>query len=522
MKSNDKCKVQNAKLKKLFLFIHHFALCTLHFLLHPSSLIPHPFFARLVAFLLIAVLLCSLFTSPRTQAKVEAGSQLKRAARRVLVISLDGLDARYLNRRDELGLKIPTLRRLMREGVAARGVTSVYPSVTYPAHTTMMTGAWPSRHGIYGNELLGPQMSTVPLEWHWFARDIRAETLWDAARVRGLKVGMVSWPVGGGAGDYNVPEILRFGGTLEDSLTRIRENALPANLVAEVERRDPLLYKQASRDEQDDMRARFASYIIEEKRPEVMLVHLFDLDHFQHVYGPFTKEAINILEKTDGYVGRLVEALRRAGTLHETDIFITSDHGFKPISKLVHPGVALERAGFLKVQESVDAQGKTQTIITDWRAVPYFTNGSCAIILRDEKDGEALDQLREIFKTWMDVRRLAGLQPSILRIIEGKELAALHVNPRVALMLEAADGYAFGKNYTGDLTTESKDRGAHGYLPTRPDYYASFIASGPRVSRRGSLSVISMIDIGPTIARSLGLRLRAATGRAIPLQRRKG
>ncbi|HEV2763582.1 MAG TPA: alkaline phosphatase family protein, partial [Pyrinomonadaceae bacterium] len=71
-------------------------------------------------------------------------------ARRALVVSLDGLDARYLRRADEFGLKIPTLRRLMREGVWAEGVVGVYPTVTYPSHTTLVTGARPARHGIYG------------------------------------------------------------------------------------------------------------------------------------------------------------------------------------------------------------------------------------------------------------------------------------------------------------------------------------------------------------------------------------
>jgi predicted AlkP superfamily phosphohydrolase/phosphomutase len=434
----------------------------------------------------------------------------QRRARRALVISLDGLDARYLNRRDEYGLKIPNLRQLMAEGSAAQGVISIYPSVTYAAHTTLVTGAYPARHGIYGNELIDAPADAVRREWYWFARYIRAETLWDSAHKRGLKVGMVSWPVAGGAGDFNVPEIIKFGGTLSDTLNRIRENSLPKGFIGEVEKRDPSLYARAGKDEQDDMRTRFAEYILTEKRPDVMFVHLFDLDHFEHEKGPFTPEAFEILEKVDGYVGRLLEAARRAGTLDETAVFIVSDHGFMPVSKQVQPGVLLERAGLLKVREEKDEKGQPVTVVTAWRALPFVTNGSCAIILKDKNDKEAQRRVREIFKP------LAGREGSgILEVLEENRLRALGANPRATLMLDAADGYGFGTKYTGEVITPDTQRGAHGYLPTRPDYYTSFVAWGAGVGRGKPLGIIRMIDIGPTIARSLGLTLKDADGSAL-------
>jgi hypothetical protein len=438
--------------------------------------------------------------------------------RRVIVISLDGLDARYINRRDEFGLKIPNLRRLIAEGIVAEGVISVFPSVTYPAHTTIVTGAHPARHGIYGNELLDAPEGTAQREWYWYARDIRAQTLWDVARRRGLKVGLVSWPVGVGAGDYNVPEIIRFGGTLMDTLARIKKNSIPQDLVGEMERRDielygeTPLYAKATKDEQDDMRTHMAEYIITQRRPEMMFVHLFDLDHFEHDKGPFTPEAFAILEKSDAYVGRILEAARRAGTLNETAIFIVSDHGFLPISKQMHPGVLLERAGLLKVRQGADEKG-TPAVVTEWRALPFVTNGSCAIILRDENDAETRRRVLDIF------RPLASREGSGVReVLTGRELRALGANPRAALMLDAADGYAFGTNYTGEPVTAHPQRGAHGYLPTRPGYFASFIASGAGVGRGARLGTIRMIDIGPTIARTLRLKLRDAEGRALKLE----
>src|SRR5215210_7737295 len=268
-------------------------------------------------------------------------------AKRALVISIDGLDARYLVRREEWGLRIPTLRRLMQTGASSLEVVAVYPSVTYPVHTTIATGALPARHGIVGNELFIPLGAPQCGEWHWFAHDIKAETLWDAAHGRGLSSGIVSWPVAGGAGDYNVPEIKKLDAGPHESLALMKIHERPRGIIKEVEARDPGLYRNANMDEHDDMRTRFAEYLITEKRPRLMLVHLFDLDHFQHDYGPFTPQAFAMLEKLDAYVARLLEAAARAGTLSETAIFIVSDHGFAPISKLIHPGVILRHAGLL-------------------------------------------------------------------------------------------------------------------------------------------------------------------------------
>jgi hypothetical protein len=85
-------------------------------------------------------------------------------------------------------------------------------------------------------------------------------------------------------------------------------------------------------------------------------------------------------------------------------------------------------------------------------------------------------------------------------------------------MIDAEEGYAFGKSLTGDFITPTEQRGQHGYLPTRPDYKASLIVSGAGLRRRGSLGDVRMLDIAPTIARLLHLQLRDAEGRPLPLK----
>jgi predicted AlkP superfamily pyrophosphatase or phosphodiesterase len=431
-------------------------------------------------------------------------------AKRVLVISLDGLDARYLQKRDEYGLKIPTLRRLMQNGVMAQ-VVGVYPSVTYPSHTTIVTGARPARHGIYGNEVFETPDKPQTGSWQWYAQSISVKALWDeAARVH-LKTALISWPVSTGAGDYNFPEIWKPNGTREESRMVIREKAFPRGFVEELEQYDPQLYSNVNKDEGDDMRTRVAEYVIASKKPEVVLIHLFDLDHFEHDFGPFTPQAFAMLEKVDTYVARILAAARRAGTFEETAIFIVSDHGFLPVSKRIHPGVILARAGLVKLREGKDAQGKAQGVATDWRAAPYINGGSCAIILRDRKDRDAERKALMAFKDFANNEGRGAL-----RIIERKEAQQLGANPDAAFILEASDGYYFESGYSGDAITPAKLRGQHGFLPNR--YYTSFIASGAGVVKRGSLGTIRLLDEGPTIAHLLGLKLYNAEGYALSLK----
>src|SRR5689334_8984115 len=111
----------------------------------------------------------------------------------VVLVSIDGLKPEYVRAADSLGLKIPTLRSLARDGASATGVVSAFPTVTYPNHTTMVTGAPPARHGIYANTTFDP-LGTNMEGWYWYAEDIRVPTLWDAARSRGLTSAAVHWP----------------------------------------------------------------------------------------------------------------------------------------------------------------------------------------------------------------------------------------------------------------------------------------------------------------------------------------
>src|ERR1700681_2838222 len=96
---------------------------------------------RVTALLLLA---CSFLWPHAIHATSAADSQ-----RTVVIISVDGLAAFYM---DDPKAEMPTVRALANAGASASMMKVSAPSVTWPNHTTLVTGVTPARHGVVGND----------------------------------------------------------------------------------------------------------------------------------------------------------------------------------------------------------------------------------------------------------------------------------------------------------------------------------------------------------------------------------
>src|SRR5262245_21898718 len=231
------------------------------------------------------------------------------APRHAVMVSIDGLMPAYYREADALGLAIPNLRRLMAEGAYARGVVGVLPSVTYPSHTTLITGVPPRLHGIAANTFFDPE-GISDEAWNWYARAVRVPTLASAARARGLTVGAVSWPVSIGLpADWNVPEFWRPRSHHASDLELLAALSTPGLLDAVAAARGVPLASPLSEADRVDV----AIHILETHRPALLLLHLFEVDHQQHEHGPRSPEALAAVEESDAALGRLLAAVERAG-----------------------------------------------------------------------------------------------------------------------------------------------------------------------------------------------------------------
>src|SRR5690242_280266 len=111
----------------------------------------------------------------------------------VLMISVDGLRPLDVIDADKRGLNVPNLRAFMADGAYATGVKNVLPTVTYPDHTTLITGVWPDVHGIGNNVKFDPLDKNYE-GWYWYSSDIKVPTLWDVVHNNHQVVASIDWP----------------------------------------------------------------------------------------------------------------------------------------------------------------------------------------------------------------------------------------------------------------------------------------------------------------------------------------
>src|SRR5262249_3341357 len=127
----------------------------------------------------------------------------------------------------------PTLKELSRNGAFSTGVVGVFPTVTYPSHTTIITGVQPAVHGIYNNRIFDPEGHSAD-GWNWYARDMTAPTLVGAVRARGLRAAVIHWPVSVGMdADFLIPEFSRS--VHRESLSLMAALSKPATLIDDLE-----------------------------------------------------------------------------------------------------------------------------------------------------------------------------------------------------------------------------------------------------------------------------------------------
>jgi predicted AlkP superfamily pyrophosphatase or phosphodiesterase len=415
----------------------------------------------------------------------------------LVIVSIDGLRPDYITAADEHGAKVPNLRRFLKEGAYAEGVEGVVPTVTYPSHTTLMTGVWPAKHGIFANTTFDPLQKNYQ-GWYWYAEDIRVPTLWNAAAKAGRTTASVQWPVTVGANiNWDIPEFWRAN--TEDDAKLLRAVSTPELLAEAQSEIGPFSGGVDTTVEADKNRGRYAAWILENKHPSLLTLHLIALDHIEHETGPFSAESIAVLEGLDTVIGSVREAAERLAPGHAF-VAVVSDHGFARTDAQLDLFPAFRDAKLF----TVDDKGK----ITDWKAMPWVTGGSAAIVLKEPGDSGIRAQVHEL------LRKLAEDPANgIDRVLDGEELHKRGGYPTAAFFVSLKPGWRTGSALDGPVLSKTKPGGTHGELPDVPDLRAAFFLVGPGVPAGRNLGLIDMRDIAPTLAHEAGLALPTADGR---------
>jgi predicted AlkP superfamily pyrophosphatase or phosphodiesterase len=370
---------------------------------------------------------------------------------KLIVISIDGLDYRYLKDADRLHLKIPAMRRLMAHGAVADGVVGVPPTDSWPAVTTLITGVPPARHGVTANDRL-TQTSKVP-------------TLWQAATQAHKKTAILNWPATVTAsGNFVCPPFWDKSDTGEIPFDPMSQRCTPG-LVGRI----ASLYPRFTKSLWNDESAMFAlDYLLQYEKPDLSLVHLTDLDSEEHETGALSLYSRETLENDDELLAQMMTHLP-PGNL----VAIVSGNGYETEDHVVRPRV-LTGSSAVEVKYGLIGAIDAKAAAALRRALPVKKNG----LAREVPVAEVRKYAPDL-KNW--VAAFSTL-PGYIAVDEGQ----------------------------GPAVGAGNHKGVHGLWPARPGYRSVFVLSGNgvRVMRLGE---ISCLDVAPTLASVLGVSLPDAT-----------
>jgi hypothetical protein len=408
--------------------------------------------------------------SPQVPKKAAAPKVTPAAAagtRKLIVISIDGLDSRFLRDADRLHIKIPNLRKMTLNGIVA-DVVGLAPTLTWPSHAMIATGAPPEVNGIAENEKPGK-----PDERWWFESDLKVTPIWRLATEKGLKTGSIYWPGTVGAHvDFNCPEYWEGKANNAVQFDQIAAKCTPG-LIDRVAKWDNSFVAPLW---DDAVGIDVLRFLLTNEKLDLILLHLPELDAEQHDTGAMSIYSRKILENDDELLGSVLQK-----TAPGTVVAVVSDHGFDTESYVVRPKVMLKASG-----------------LADAVSVKYGLVGTnnlkAAAVLRRSIGIKRSGIAREVPLT--EVRKLA---------------------PELRGWVAAFDttlGFIANEETRGSAVGAGNHKGVHGMWPTHDSSRPVFILSGPGV-KHARLGEISILDEAPTFAEILGVKIAKARGTSV-------
>lgn len=247
---------------------------------------------------------------------------------KVLLIGLDGVRVDMLQRADT-----PMLDALAAAGFFSGQVRTADPTVSGPCWSSMLTGVWPEKHGVLGNEFGDNR-------YHDYPDFLTRLEMVDPAL---STYAVVDWPPLGST---------RSGGPLlSPRIDRV-----------DMIDGDSLGYRRA-----DSLSVEAAIRALAEPELDAAFVYLGDIDVVGHGGGTLVPAYRAAIEWADSRVGMLVDAVRRRPTFVREDwlVIVSTDHGQTDAGG--HGGESVvERTIFLVVSGSAaDATGAPNVSIVD-------------------------------------------------------------------------------------------------------------------------------------------------------------
>jgi arylsulfatase A-like enzyme len=444
-------------------------------------------------------------------------------ARTHLVIVVDGLRPDYVTAE-----VMPRLFRLGQRGIVFSAHHAVFPTVTRVNASSLVTGAYPETHGLLGNEIFIPSVNpargldtgerenleAVARAEGWL---LTAPTLGEILQLGGKKILGVS---SGSTGSAFLLNPLAGNGAIIHS-----DYTLPADLGPRVLAALGPTPAHATPNDPQNQRAidAYLKFGLEQIRPDVTLMWLNDPDGTAHANGIGAALTRRSLMLVDAGIGRIEDTLRAQDRLDQTNIIVTSDHGFS-----THTGT-LKLGALIEPFTKKAGDGTPDIVVAEG-----------AIYLRDTTDPmrlqsivSALQKRPEVGAIFTRPRRLAqnaatgeraggaefeGIVPGTLSFDVARWNHARSADILVSANWTRETNDA---GFAGKTTQE----GVAGHGTSSPyDIHNTLIAAGPDFREHAASEIpTGNVDLAPTLLHLLGLPIPPSmTGRVIDEGLREG
>ena len=423
---------------------------------------------------------------------------------KLFVLSMDAMvyeDIAYLETK-------PNFQKLFKKRAQVEKVRSVYPTSTYPAHSTLMTGCNPDKHGVYANFPICTWQDDIA-HWPLYYTSVYAQDIFAAAKKAGMTTAAVYWPITGCNPniDHIINEYFFYYDDLEDwentfarqgadavALQAARENThlLPTNrnekTLTPFSQFDPFLMG-------------CACSLIRNAKPDLLMVHNSYIDTARHRFGTFAPEIRECLDWTDQWLGDVIQAMEDAGVYEQTNFVLLSDHGQMDYHITVNINALFRQDGWIQVSPD----GK----LYDWHAYAQSNGKSTTVHLRDNTNQKLFDRAHDYL---LQLQR--NPENGIEKVYTLEDVQKRYnVSGPFSFLLEATEDVAFGSSFAGDVYCQKPVHGTHGYMPEKGPQPV-FLASGPAF-RDAVLKSAKLTDIAPTLAATFGQTFEDADGQAL-------
>lgn len=399
----------------------------------------------------------------------------------------------------------PNFKMILDEGSRVNRMKSIYPTVTYPVHATLITGTYPEKHGVINNEEF--HVGQIASNWNWFNQSIKVPDIFDAAKKAGKTTAAVYWPITGN--HQNIDYLINEYCSLDkqaDIHKLFVESGTSEELYENIVKKHGEGLSVGTHPDADNFCINCACDIIRQYKPDVLAVHPANIDGMRHKTGVFSSAVTQALNDVEKHLEQLITATKNAGVFEETNFIILSDHGQMNITRVINPNVLLKEAGFIET----DSEGK----ITDWQAYSHSAAMSAQVYLKDPSDDEVKNKVYDLLCRLKEEQVYGIGEVFTKNEIREKE----HLNGDFSFVIETDGFTTFGNDWNRPLvspldTTDYKfGHATHGYLPEKGPQLV-FIAYGPDIKKGVVLENGHLINVASTITKLFGGILEDCDGK---------